>query len=86
MQKCKNICVQLSLFERFVIATVERPNGSTYEQKLRVDPGDTPYESVQRFQFEVLGNPYGWCTTGSGRRKRYIKRNAYLVVSWREEE
>lgn len=78
--------VQLSLFERFVIVSIERPDGTTYEQRLLVTPDDTPYKCVERFQYEVLGNPYGWYTTSTGRRKRYIKKNAYLVTSWREEE
>lgn len=74
---------QLSfLGARNIIVTVERPNGTTYEQEVVVRDGETPKQAANRYVNEVLGSPYGW-RTERGQKIRYIKRDAYLLVGWR---
>ena len=65
-----------------VICKVERPDGTTYEQRVAMKPGETPKRAALRFQKE-LGNPYGWYTTRGGQKQRYIRRDAYLVCGYR---
>jgi hypothetical protein len=82
--------VQLSLFDiyepipREIICSVERPDGSTYEQIVALKSGETGAQAKARFQ-KTLGDPFGWYIK-RGQKCRYVKRNAYLVTSWRWKE
>lgn len=71
-----------SIKPKYVMVTVERPDGTYFNQQLMMNILDTPKSCVERYQKKVLGDPYGWYTTKSGRRKPYIKKNAYLVVNY----
>lgn len=77
---------QLSLFGReynSIVVTVERPNGTTFEQKITMRSSEGPKDAVRRYQ-KLLGDPYGWYTS-RGQKIRYIKKDAYLVTGWRYE-
>ena len=87
--KNKNVCQRNQEFEQMsflpagiIVCKVERPDGTTYEQQVTMKPGETPKQTSLRFQSE-LGNPYGWYTTRCGQKQRYIKRDSYLVCSYR---
>lgn len=63
-----------------IIVLVERPDRTTYTQEVEVRPGQTPAQAFKDFQYECLGNPYGWYTDANGRHK-YIKKDAYLAIT-----
>ena len=75
---------RISMFDKDkvqIIVTVERPNGTTFEQTISVWDNESPLDAMRRYQ-KVLGEPYGWYTE-RGQRIRYIKKDAYLCTGWR---
>ena len=60
-----------------LIARIERPDGSTYEQEIEYIE-DSKIKSVRNAQ-KKLGNPYAWATI-RGRKERYIRKDAYIIV------
>lgn len=79
----KGVQLSLDLFDgsqEEIIVIVERPNGTTFEQRLKLKNGEKPQLAIKRYQ-KTLGDPYGWYTE-RGQRFRYIKKGAYLVIDW----
>lgn len=66
-----------------IIATIERPDGSTFEQEI-FNTGDIK-ESLKRAQ-KKLGNPYYTKKYPSGRKELRIRSTAYLIVGYRVVE
>lgn len=80
----KGVQLHLDLFnedEKSIVVIVERPNGTTFEQKVKLKENEEPKDAAKRYQ-KILGEPYGWYTI-RGKRLRYLKKDAYLVVDWR---
>lgn len=80
---------QLSIFDFGVKDTdeqehinvlVERPNGTTFWQDVALQDNETPYKAAKRYQ-KQLGDPYKWATV-RGKRIRYLKKDAYLVIRY----
>ena len=79
--------MQLSMYDmlfpkenRSIIVKVERPNGTTFNQEIKLENGESAEDAVKKYQ-KRLGDPYGWKTV-RGQKLRYIKKDAYLVVDW----
>lgn len=63
---------------RHLIAVIERPDGSTYQQEIHFVKNDVQ-KSVDRAQKE-LGGKYRYYIDKRGKRRRVINNRAYIIV------
>lgn len=65
--------------KKHLIALIERPDGSTYEQEISYRSNDTIQTAVERAQ-KGLGNKYRFYVDKHGKRRRVINNKAYVIV------
>lgn len=63
-----------------IVVTVERPNGTTFQQELVIGLGDSVKVAVANYQ-KRLGDPYKWVTI-RGKHQRILRKDAYLIVDY----
>lgn len=63
-----------------IIVNVERPNGTTFSQRLEVELGESIKDTINNYQ-KQLGDPYKWVTI-RGKRQRIIRKDAYLITGY----
>lgn len=63
-----------------IVAIVERPNGTTFKQRLTIGIGDSVKVAIDNYQ-KRLGDPYKWVTI-RGKHQRILRSDAYLVVDY----
>lgn len=63
-----------------LVAIVKRPDDSIYTQE--IEYRTTVKQSIKYFQNEMLGCPYTYYKTKTGKLQKRRKKNAYIVIDY----